>query len=253
MCNTFVLSLSCVNAHAWDGATTLQCLGYKVVSVGTRAVVVAAPLRWGVGAAEPGSDALRAGVGNAAAECLGYKVVALATRVFACLCCCDLLEKVLMNELRGFPKRPPRIELFSSIRPFYFLTFNTHKRMAILADASVFHSFIDFSQKAHSDHSVSVGRFVIMPDHIHLFVAFPPEGPRLAQWVKALKTVLGKVLLQNGLPKPHWQEGFYDHVLRNSESYSQKWDYVRFNPVRAGLVENPEDWPWQGECIGIQY
>ena len=44
-----------------------------------------------------------------------------------------------------------------------------------------------------------------------------------------------------------WQEQFFDHVLRSTESYSQKWDYVRHNPVRAGLVGAADDWRWQGE------
>ena len=44
-----------------------------------------------------------------------------------------------------------------------------------------------------------------------------------------------------------WQEEFFDHVLRSSESYGQKWDYVRQNPVRAGLVASADEWPWQGE------
>ena len=44
-----------------------------------------------------------------------------------------------------------------------------------------------------------------------------------------------------------WQEEFFDHVLRSGESYSQKWNYVKENPVRAGLVKNADDWPWQGE------
>jgi putative transposase len=44
-----------------------------------------------------------------------------------------------------------------------------------------------------------------------------------------------------------WQEEFFDHVLRSRESYNQKWHYVKENPVRAGLVEQSDDWPWQGE------
>jgi REP element-mobilizing transposase RayT len=48
-----------------------------------------------------------------------------------------------------------------------------------------------------------------------------------------------------------WQEEFFDHVLRSNESYSQKWDYVRENPVRAGLVEKAEDWPRQGEIESL--
>jgi hypothetical protein len=42
-------------------------------------------------------------------------------------------------------------------------------------------------------------------------------------------------------------EGFFDHLIRSSESYAEKWEYVRENPVRAGLVTSADDWPWQGE------
>ena len=45
----------------------------------------------------------------------------------------------------------------------------------------------------------------------------------------------------------HWEKDFFDHVLRSQESYLEKMEYVRQNPVRAGLVKRPEDWPYQGE------
>ena len=44
-----------------------------------------------------------------------------------------------------------------------------------------------------------------------------------------------------------WQREFFDHVLRSSESYSEKWNYVRDNPVRAGLVALADDWPYAGD------
>ena len=43
----------------------------------------------------------------------------------------------------------------------------------------------------------------------------------------------------------------FDHVLRSEESYGEKWLYVRDNPVRAGLVDDASDWPYQGECVVI--
>ena len=48
-----------------------------------------------------------------------------------------------------------------------------------------------------------------------------------------------------------WERGFFDHVIRNEESYARKWEYVRQNPVRAGLVKFTEDWPYQGEVVRI--
>jgi hypothetical protein len=44
-----------------------------------------------------------------------------------------------------------------------------------------------------------------------------------------------------------WQREFFDHVLRSAESYSEKWNYVRNNPVRAGLVSTADEWKHPGE------
>lgn len=46
---------------------------------------------------------------------------------------------------------------------------------------------------------------------------------------------------------PIWQRHFWDTQLRRGENYDAKWDYVLANPVRAGLVSNSDDWPYQGE------
>jgi len=52
-------------------------------------------------------------------------------------------------------------------------------------------------------------------------------------------------LLKNAnFQAPHWQKGFFDHVIRSQESLDQKWLYVRENSVRAGLVRSAEDWPY---------
>jgi len=154
---------------------------------------------------------------------------------------------------RRFPKRPPRLELlFSSVRSFYFVTFNTHQRVSLLARDDVHDAFHSFCIRAQ-DRDIAVGRYVIMPDHVHLFVAFPLAGLALFEWIHALKTVLGKQLLRLGFQKPHWQEGFFDHVLRSAESYAEKWEYVRMNPLRAGLVKTAEKWPYQGEIIDISF
>jgi putative transposase len=149
-------------------------------------------------------------------------------------------------DAKSYPRRSPRLEpLFASIRPFYFVTFNTYKRRPFLARRDVHEAFRSYCWHAEN-YDVAVGRYVIMPDHIHLFVVLPETGTTLRKWVQMLRTVIGKGLLRSAVAKPHWQEGFFDHVLRSSEGYSQKWDYVRMNPVRAGLCAEPEEWPYQG-------
>ena len=91
---------------------------------------------------------------------------------------------------------------------------------------------------------------MIMPDHVHLFVRGDRDF-RLGPWIGALKQVLAKAGVLSRAKGQVWEEGFFDHVLRSNESYSQKWNYVRENPVRAGLVKSAADWPSQGEIVYI--
>jgi len=90
-----------------------------------------------------------------------------------------------------------------------------------------------------------------MPDHLHLFLSCSHEK-RIDQWTRMLKQHLGKTLLNLGWKSPFWQRGFFDHLIRNDESYEQKWEYVQNNPVRAGLVKNDQEWLYQGEIIKIR-
>jgi putative transposase len=147
------------------------------------------------------------------------------------------------------PDRPLRLhQIFQWYDPpLYFVTFNTHKRRKLLANAGVHKALIHFAQEGQL-RGIGLGRYVIMPDHIHLFVRGNLDFS-LKQWVRILKRVLSKAI--SSAP-PHWQQGFFDHLIRHSESYAEKWEYVRQNPVRARLVEEPEEWLWQGEIVRLE-
>ena len=100
-------------------------------------------------------------------------------------------------------------------------------------------------------HGAWIGAYVIMPDHLHRFVAADDEQIAISAWMKSVKNTISKTLRESGVAPPHWQKTFFDHLLRSSESYSEKWNQVRENPVRAGLVKVAEDWPYQGEIVHI--
>lgn len=86
-----------------------------------------------------------------------------------------------------------------------------------------------------------------MPDHIHLFCA-PQRHPigSLKSWIGFWRAEVTRHW-PNASEKPIWQKDFFDRQLRTGESYRKKCEYVRQNPVRAGLVTNAESYPWQGE------
>src|SRR5713101_5336066 len=65
----------------------------------------------------------------------------------------------------------------------------------------------------------------------------PPSCKHGSSW--ASKRIAREV----NVSRTVWQEEFFDHVSRSSESYGQKWDYVKENPARAGFVKNSYEWP----------
>jgi len=72
--------------------------------------------------------------------------------------------------VREYPKLPPRLRLIFPHPPVFFITFCTHQRRKLLASDAVHTAFLAFATNAYSDHSIAVGRYVIMPDHVHVFV-----------------------------------------------------------------------------------
>jgi REP element-mobilizing transposase RayT len=155
----------------------------------------------------------------------------------------------MTDQPHPFPSRPPRLASIFVSSPLYFVTLCVLDRRPILAGVEVQTALDRFAAK-NVGNGVAIGRYVVMPDHLHLFLRLAPDL-RLGETVRLLKRAVSSVLSAKGIPAPHWQEGFFDHVLRNDESYADKWAYVRENPVRAGLVKDSADWPFQGEPVLI--
>jgi len=131
-----------------------------------------------------------------------------------------------------------------------YLTVCTSNRRPVLANDSAFKILLEAWAKARG---WLIGRFVIMPDHIHLFCA--PESPdivSLSRWVQYWKAIVSKNWIKPD-DKPIWQKSYWDTQLRHGESYRTKWLYVRQNPVRANLCEDPDTWPYQGEINVLRW
>jgi REP element-mobilizing transposase RayT len=90
---------------------------------------------------------------------------------------------------------------------------------------------------------------VVMPHHVHLlFLPLRDENGWPFPLVDILQCLKGatahrinKLLRSSG---PVWEEESFDHVLRSHEGLRNKCEYIRQNPVEAGLVRRPEDYGW---------
>jgi REP element-mobilizing transposase RayT len=80
--------------------------------------------------------------------------------------------------------------------------------------------------------------FLLMPDHLHALLSFPPsrETSRIVvnKWKEWSAKSVGIV----------WQRDFFEHRLRSDENRREKADYILQNPLRRGLVKKPEEWPF---------
>ncbi len=85
--------------------------------------------------------------------------------------------------------------------------------------------------------------FLLMPDHIHALLSFPRDlsmSRVVGDWKHFHKHKHGVI----------WQEDFFDHRLRDDErgeQLSAKINYIRQNPVAAGLCADAAEWPWRIE------
>lgn len=94
----------------------------------------------------------------------------------------------------------------------------------------------------------SIGRYVVMPDHLHFFVHAERPLKPLGEFIEDWKTWTARLLTDvMGVPPPVWQEGFFEESLPSLTLRREKWELIRSNPVRRGHVDRVEDWPYLGE------
>jgi REP element-mobilizing transposase RayT len=90
---------------------------------------------------------------------------------------------------------------------------------------------------------------VVMPDHVHMLLkplrdenGWPYPLPDILQCFKG--ATAHRINRLSQISGPVWEEESFDHVLRSEEWLNEKCEYLRQNPVQAGLVRRPEDYPW---------
>jgi len=90
-----------------------------------------------------------------------------------------------------------------------------------------------------------------MPDHVHLVVEGLTDAADMQRFVKIAKQRVVYSLREEHAVRDVLQEGYYDWVLRAEESTEDVIRYVLDNPVRARLVEKPEDYPFSGSAFPL--
>jgi putative transposase len=143
-------------------------------------------------------------------------------------------------------RRLRRLSTFSYVGPSrYFLTFCTFGRRSVFTDSRIVEVVRAEIERAAVACSFEQIAYCFMPDHVHLLVEATSTASSLPQFVKAAKQFAGYAARQV-TGKPLWQTGYFERVLRAEEHTLNIAAYIINNPVRAGLVSNPIDYPFSG-------
>ena len=166
-----------------------------------------------------------------------------------------------------------------------FVTVCTEGRMQILANHDI--ASLIVSAWVDADKWI-VGQYVIMPDHIHFFCSpatCPPYDFHkwIAYWKRLTTQAAARedarppvcaaredarppvcaaredarppvcAAREDARPPRLWQSGCWDTQIRTGSQYKETWEYVRNNPVRKGIVDNADNWPYQGRMNVLEW
>jgi len=140
------------------------------------------------------------------------------------------------NSLRltGFDYSWPRI---------YFVTINGFNRRPVFDDNRVAAATIKCLKELRKKFGFTVYIFCLLPDHFHAMIGPGTSQRTLGAICGAFKSLSTKEFWHWHTGKL-WQRQYYDHIIRNREDFDETLNYIHLNPIRRGLVERAEDWPY---------
>ena len=128
-------------------------------------------------------------------------------------------------------------------RTFFITSSIAGKRNLLQSDRSA-RLFIEVLYHYRSEHKYSLHSFVVMRDHFHVLITVGPaiSIERAVQLIKGgFAFRAGKEL---GFRSPVWQRGFSEVRIYDSEHMSRVREYIAQNPVKQGLAQSPEVYPY---------
>ncbi|MBI9077791.1 MAG: transposase [Desulfatibacillum sp.] len=135
----------------------------------------------------------------------------------------------------------------------HFITFSCYRKARLLGHERARGIVIHYLSEQLKNQNGECMGFVVMPNHVHALVRFEETGKLstfMSQWKRrssmGLKKLLKEVLIEDGkhvdLESPVWQRRHYSFEVYSKAKAIEKIDYMHWNPVKAGLVDEPEEW-----------
>jgi putative transposase len=155
---------------------------------------------------------------------------------------------------------PKNLKRYYGRGDLHFLTFSCYRRLPLLGSARARNLFLRVLGKIRERCKFRLVGYVVMPDHVHLWMSEPPKvtpsvvlkvlKQRVARELRKKKRRVSTAQLRlpfasTGADLPRfWQPRFYDFNVYNRNKKREKLEYMHGNPVKRGLVKNPGAWMW---------
>ena len=126
-----------------------------------------------------------------------------------------------------------------------FITVVTNHRYPYLKDDKVKDIFWGTLHEIQTTSPFNLLAYTIIPDHFHWLMAIPDGSTQFSQIIKRIKrntTMKYKSQAKISGEFHLWQNRYWDHVIRDEDDLQHHFDYIHWNPVKHGYVDDPEFW-----------
>jgi putative transposase len=149
---------------------------------------------------------------------------------------------------------PKGLQRYYGREHLHFLTCSCYHRQPWLTESRRRDLFLQILEEARQRYLFVVVGYVVMPDHIHLLISEPEHGTPSTVMQVLIQRFAHRVLRRRRRnaaqaefwpEQPHvWQRRFYDFNVWSERKRVEKLRYMHRNPVKRGLVAEPEQWEW---------
>jgi putative transposase len=126
----------------------------------------------------------------------------------------------------------------------FFFTVVTHNRLPIFKDAKNIRAFRMIVLEVSDELPFTELACVTLHDHIHSIWTLPDGDTDFSKRWGIIKARFTKYLHSNGFDENVWQKRFWEHTIKDENDLNSHIDYIHYNPLKHGYVNNVSDWPY---------
>lgn len=136
----------------------------------------------------------------------------------------------------------------------YFFTLVTYKRIRYFARDEARDLLLKNIEKVRKAQQFELIAYCIMPDHLHLLLKLSEDTKDFSYLIREIKRLTTLELRKNiGNPTAKiWQNRFWEHTIRDENDLQMHFDYIHFNPIKHGYVDDSIDWEWSSYRNSIE-